>query len=142
MIKVLFELQSDAPTATETLWARPLSNDLYELRNTPFFARHCALGDIVRCTVAEEELPRFVEVVTPSGNRTVRIFVPNGPQRDAQKAAILDRLDAFRCTYELHADFTGLVAVCIPREVDRSPVFAYLNGLVADGIADWESAHV
>lgn len=141
LTKVLFVLEDDAPTATETLWARDLGSQLFELDNTPFFARGCALGDVVRCVVAEDSFPQFVEVVKPSGYRTIRVFVPKGPERQEHKASILNLLAALGCKYEVKSEEGGLIAVSVPPTADIDAVVAYLESLIRDGTAQWESAN-
>src|SRR5689334_85227 len=100
LTKVVFDLDKDAPSSTETLWAKALGQSLYQLDNAPWYARGCALGDVVRCVEVNGELPRFIEVVMPSGNRTVRVFVPEGPQRQHTKESIAEFLRSHGLMYE------------------------------------------
>jgi hypothetical protein len=50
LAKVLVELREDAGTGGEQLWARPLGDDLYEIRNVPWYAYKLNWGDVVRCS--------------------------------------------------------------------------------------------
>ena len=58
---------------TESLWARPVGNGLYELQSIPFFEYNLKLKDVVRCESEADGL-RFVEVVKASGQETLRVF--------------------------------------------------------------------
>src|SRR5262245_56299849 len=59
----------------ESLWARPLGDDLYEIHNVPFCAYDINCRDVVRATADGPDLkPEIREVVRRSGNRTLRII--------------------------------------------------------------------
>ena len=141
LTKVLFKLDADAPSATETLWAKSLGDGLYQLDNAPWYARGCALGDIVRCVEEEGGLPRFAEVVRPSGNRTVRIFVPDGPRRQHTKESMAEFLRSHDCSYEGMGSEKGLIAVTIPEEVRSDTIFEYLDTHETNETAYWEAAN-
>ena len=141
LTKILFNLEADAPSATETLWARSLGDDLYQLDNTPWYARGCALGDIVRCVGGEGELPAFSEVVRPSGNRTIRIFVPDGPARRHTKKLVAEFLRSHGCSYEGMGSEKGLIAATIPKDMPSDAIFEYLDTLEANETAFWEAAN-
>lgn len=141
MQKVQFAAPDDAPVATETLWARSLGDGLYELDNTPWHARGCALGDVVRCHEEPGKLPEFIEVVRASGNLTVRVFVHAGPDRAAVKEALFEFLRRHGCHYEGTGPDKGLIAITIPKASDSVAVVDYLQNLETNGSADWESAN-
>src|SRR5438093_1653198 len=83
LTKIVFHRPKDAPTQQETLWAERLGKNLFRLDNTPWYARDCALDDVICCEEEEGQLPRFTRVIRPSGNRTVRVFVPEAADRSA-----------------------------------------------------------
>jgi uncharacterized protein DUF4265 len=139
--KVAVPLPPGAPTAEETLWAQPLGDHLYRLDNTPWFARGVALGDVVRCEDSGEGLPRFLEVVEPSGSRTVRVFVPDTPDRQRVKQEIFQFLESAGCKYEGFGKDKGLIAVTIPRDVDAQKVLERLSEYQGQGKAYWESGN-
>jgi len=141
LAKVVFTLESDAPSATESLWAKPLGDGLFELDNTPWYARGYALGDVVRCDEVPGELPLATELVKPSGNLTVRVFVPAGPEREERKRRVTEALRNHGCMFEGMGVDKGLVAVTIPTSADRDLVFQYLNELESAKKAYWESGN-
>jgi Domain of unknown function (DUF4265) len=59
----------------ESLWAKSLGNDLYEIQNVPYCAYGLNCGDVVRATTDNPELkPEVREVINKSGNMSgVRI---------------------------------------------------------------------
>jgi hypothetical protein len=70
----------------ESLWAKPLGDDLYEIQNVPFCAYGLNCRDVVRATPDAPDLkPEIREVVRRSGNRTLRAhFTADEPDLDAQ----------------------------------------------------------
>lgn len=76
----------------ESLWGRPLGDDLYELQNVPFLAYGLNLGDIVKATPDGAGIsPEVREVMIPSGHRTVRLFFAER-LRERRMFALLDHL--------------------------------------------------
>lgn len=141
LAKVIFELPEDAPSATESLWAKSVGEGLFEIDNTPWYARGYALGDIVRCDEQSGDLPRVTELVAPSGNLTVRVFVPAGPERELRKQRVTDALRSYGCMFESMGLDKGLIAVTIPRTANRDEVLQYLNELESAKKAYWESGN-
>jgi len=45
--KILVDLPNHWATGGESLWAMPLGNDEFEIRNTPFYAYGLNWGDVV-----------------------------------------------------------------------------------------------
>lgn len=57
----------------ESLWAKALGNDLYEIQNVPFCAYGLNCGDVVSAVASDPTLkPEVVAVVSRSGNETLR----------------------------------------------------------------------
>lgn len=128
--KVGFILEPDAPTATETLWATPLGGSQYQVDNAPWYARAVAAGDVILCREEPGELPTFDEVVRPSGNLTVRVFVREGPERMIMKERVFRLLESLGCSYKGMANERGLIAVTIPTTASRAAVVAALDDLL------------
>ena len=75
LVKVEVTLSPEARYAgfeTESLWASPLGNALFELRSVPFFEYNLNLQDIVRCDESNP-IPWVLEVVSRSGQETLRV---------------------------------------------------------------------
>jgi hypothetical protein len=56
----------------ETIWAKNLGENLYQLENIPY-AEELNLHDVVRCQEKVDDIPSVIEVVRRSGNRTLRV---------------------------------------------------------------------
>ena len=61
---------------SEGVWASPVGDDVYRLDNIPYFAYGLSLGDHVGAANNGEGPLRMVELVKPSGNRTLRVAFP------------------------------------------------------------------
>lgn len=115
----------------EILWGQPLGGKLFKIRNAPFYAYGCSLGDVVAAD--RDVFGRFVfeKVVERGGHSTYRLIASKGKEERFQKYwAPLARLD---CGYER----TGrLYAVDAPPNADINRVLE----LLAKGRSDeaWE----
>lgn len=141
LTKIVIVLPKDAPTQEETLWAQRLGEQLYRLDNTPWYAMGCALDDVICCEENPGQLPLFVKVVRPSGNRTLRVFVPETAERSSTKVEIFKLLGETGCFFEEYGSSKGLIAVTIPSSTDLELVLARLNGVEAAKRAYWESGN-
>jgi hypothetical protein len=120
LTKICVNLEDAGPFETESLWAKPLGNDLYEVRNSPWFAFDLHFYDVVRA-VAEQpgEKPKITEVVSRSRHKTLRVlFDPKIPE--AERVALLNFLHRWRAFHE-NAD-GRLYAVDVEPDGDYSAV--------------------
>lgn len=129
LVKVFVELR-DAPFETESFWAKPLGVDLYELRNSPWFAFDLHFYDVVRATPdVAGEMPRISEVVRSSGHKTLRVlFTPE--VSEAERLEMLKSLHRWRGFHENGND--RFYAVDVEPEGDYRAV--------CDQLWEWEQA--
>lgn len=82
--KIVVDLPHHWATGGESMWARPLGDDLYEIRNVPFYAYGLDFGDVVRAIeLAPDKMPVAVEFVEASGHRTLRVsFAESAPETE------------------------------------------------------------
>src|SRR5689334_6035474 len=100
LVKVLIDLPNHWATGGESVWAKPLGNDEYEIRNTPFYAYGINWGDVVVAPELGPDLKPIVRrVVRPSGNRTSRIFFSDGIDRELQ-TQYLEKIIDLGLSYE------------------------------------------
>jgi hypothetical protein len=116
----------------ETLWAKPLGGELYQLDNVPFYAYGVSWLDVVEAPPDTRGLPTFRRVAEKSGHRTVRVRLDDTRAPEAKPH--LEILGKLGCTYEGLA--TSLLAVNVPPEASLDDVASYL---VEAGI-EWEYA--
>jgi uncharacterized protein DUF4265 len=83
IVKVHIDLTGSSETGGESMWAEPLGDDLYELRNTPFYAYSLNCLDVVHAVAASPHLkPSIVGVARRSGHRTLWVTFADGVSID------------------------------------------------------------
>ena len=137
LMKLHIDLPNHWATGGESLWVKPLGNDMYELDNVPFYAYGLNLGDVVRAEQIESSLkPQVVEVHSRSGHATLRVFFPKHLQNDRQ-AEILDSLAPHGVTAERAT--RSLVALDLAPGSSMSEVRRMLDELESDGLLSYET---
>ncbi|WP_079038882.1 DUF4265 domain-containing protein [Streptomyces sp. NBRC 110028] len=134
LYKVAFDLPDEtadwAHASSERLWTGKTSVQMeVQVRNTPFYVKGIAFGDIVRVR-ADHERREFVfeEFVSESGHSTVRIVIKDDDARDMVAAM----LHSFQCSWETYS--TGhLWAIDVPPHVDYVSMRAALLGVADEG---------
>ncbi|XXF78238.1 DUF4265 domain-containing protein [Myxococcaceae bacterium GXIMD 01537] len=99
-VKVTFPLEEGAwhGAATERLWAEPVSEDRYQLRNSPFYAFGVSTEDVVFAQMRDGMLT-FSGVAQPGGHSTYRLI--KNPGASGQLfSECWEPLRARGCTFE------------------------------------------
>lgn len=137
LTKVHINLPNHCATGGESVWARDLGGDLYELRNSPFHAYDLNFGDIVQATADHPELkPEVRCVVKRSGNRTLRVFFEKAATAKRQ-AQLLSTLKPLAVSYERATQH--LVALDLEPEANVLQVRAVLDAWEQEGIGCYET---
>jgi hypothetical protein len=108
LAKILLDIPTPTATVPESVWARALGGDLYELENIPL-ARGWHYRDVVRAVPqGEGDLPKAVEVVRRGGHKTLLVtFSPEAGEEET--AGMLRRLEQWGASRErFHGRFYGL----------------------------------
>ncbi|RKT53660.1 DUF4265 domain-containing protein [Saccharothrix australiensis] len=134
----LYKIAFDLPDATvawarasvERLWAgKTLVKLEVQIRNTPFYVKGIAFGDVVRVR-ADHERREFVfeEFVSESGHSTVRIILKEDDAEEMADAL----LRSFGCSWE--TDASGyLWAIDVPPQVDYGSMRDALLRVAGEG---------
>lgn len=137
LVKIFVTVPGMEPISRENLWAKPLGNHHYELRNTPFLANGFSWGDIVLCRDSEDDLPEIVEVVERRGNKTVRVFFDeNTPTR--RRKAVLEILKTLKVGFE--GAFERFYTLDVTPEANFERVISYLAEHQSAGTLKYEIA--
>ncbi len=128
LVKVILNVSDDAfGSSGERVWASPLGNDLYEIRNTPWHTCEVNWGDVVRAVATiDNEWPKFVEVVRRSGHRTLHVYFHDDAD-EAFRTTILNRFKEWKANYE-NAN-SKLYAIDVQPDGDMDGLCAYLDQL-------------
>ena len=119
------------------MWALAVGEDLYEIRNSPFYAYGINFGDIVRAHSDDQGLkPEVREVVRPSGNRTLRVFF-NETIDEHEQRTLLSSLKSLNVSWERATK--RLVAIDVHPEADYQTVCDKLWSLEQQEILAYET---
>ena len=145
--KILIELPPGhwSGEGGERMWAKPLEDNVYEIRNTPWYADNLNWGDVVRCDgVSSADLPIVAAVVRPGGHRTLRVFFEDVGEARAMALQAVNREQAAcrglmmagaECPAGIYLEGDGIAWSCRPvrRRMDKeSPSTDRLEPLLAE----------
>jgi Domain of unknown function (DUF4265) len=123
-IKIAFHTPQDEdgypPQTVETLWARAVGEDEYELLNIPFFARSVSLQDVVAVKRENDEW-WFARLLRESGHTTVRVVV----FEPANVPPLRRQLKAMGCASE-GSHLKRLFSLDVPPDVPYEPIRRFL----------------
>jgi Domain of unknown function (DUF4265) len=141
LVKIAFDLGDDTlrPGEVETMWAEPLGEDRYRLRNSPFYARGFSFLDVV---IAERQTDGFPVVRRPlvrSGHSTYQLVVPGGIDASADFRSYAARLLELRRTFERAT--AQLAAVDVPPEANIHEVYGLLEAGEQAGVWDFQEGY-
>lgn len=138
LVRIVFELEPQHwhDSATERLWAEPVSGGRYRLRNSPFFAYGVSVEDVVFASPRDNGALYFERVSIHAGHSTYRLLL----QRDRTTSdfrAHWDRLEALGCSYEEGE----VLAVDVPPSSDIYAVYSILEEGLKAGVWDFDEGH-
>ena len=137
LTKVHIDLPHHWATGGESLWALPLGDDLYEIRNVPFHAYGLSWGDVVKAYSDDPDLkPEVREVVRTSGNRTLRVLFEEELNQERQDE-ILSSLQSLGLWWERATD--KFVAIDVYPSSDYQAVCDKLWELEKKGLLSYET---
>jgi hypothetical protein len=101
LVKIVMEVDDEVfGVGGESLWAKPLGNDLYEVRNTPWHTCSIGWGDVVRAVAkTEDKKPEVVDIVHLGGHRTLHIFFFD-ECAERERLQVLGRLREWKAYHE------------------------------------------
>jgi hypothetical protein len=121
----------------ESLWARPLGGDEYQIENIPFCAYGLNCGDVVLATPDAPDLkPEVRSVLRRSGNRTLRVSFCDRPSKEEQQPvmAVLESMGA-----ELERATSQFVCISVPAAISLQAIRNYLVTQESAGTLEYET---
>lgn len=135
--KVYVDLPNHWATSGESMWAKPLGNNLYAIHNTPFYAYGINYLDIVEVDSSDEtKKPTVVKVTKPSGYKTLRIIFSDNFDRKAQ-SELFEELKKFKVGCERVSD--RYVAVDVEPTGDYDSLHCKLTELEQQELLEFET---
>jgi len=137
LTKVHIDLPNHWATGGESMWAAQVGPDLFELRNTPFYAYDLNWGDVVHATEDAPNLKPFVrKVVRRSGHATLRLLFKKHVAKE-RALELLDELKSLDASYEGVDAF--YFALDLLPESPINKVRDVLDGWMAQGWLEYET---
>ncbi len=135
--KVYVDLPNNNAVSGESLWAKNLGNNLYEIHNVPFYAYGINYYDIVEVDSSDETVkPVVTKVVKSSGYATLRVFFGKDFDRNSQRK-LFDELKKFKADVERASE--KYVALFIEPDGDFETVFNRLLELEKTEVLEFET---
>lgn len=137
LTKIYFDLPNHWLHTGESLWAKPLGEDRYEIRNVPFCAYGLNWGDVVHAVAQAPELkPSARSVVSQSGYRTLRVIFSEPYDKEAQvlKLAWVEALGAWQERYN-----ASMVCISVEPKGQYDEICERLARLEAEGALEYET---
>jgi Domain of unknown function (DUF4265) len=122
---------------TESVWANPLPEGLYRVRNVPFYALGVSCEDVVWAEL-DGDMLSFRGVVRRGGHSTYRFFLLGGIT-EPQWEPYWQPLEEIGCTYE--QGIARFFAVDLPPEADLYKAYELLDRGERAGVWGFEEAH-
>jgi hypothetical protein len=123
----------DPVVGYENLWADELSGNNYRIESTPFFIYGISRHDIVAASPDAEGRLQFVQVVSRSGNRTLRARSDEFISNAAFRKRVIRELKKRGCDVEELR--SRLLSIDVPPPVNMQTVTDYLTNIAK---VDWE----
>ena len=133
-VKIMFAAMDGGQRIVETPWAIPLGSDRYELDNILFLVRGISCGDVLSAVPGVDGRLEVRQLVSKSGNRTLRMTLHARSDQSRESADILKALLDLGCDYEGRGYLR--FAVNVPPNVEIAAVKSILEAKCAT----WEQA--
>lgn len=142
LVRIVFDLGEDQwhGSVTERLWAEPIDNHRFRLRNTPFYALGVSMGDVVFAEERSGEL-FYAGVSIRGGHSSYRIMVL--PETSEEAFLRYWRpVGELGCSWEQGpGEQYRIYAVDVPPQADIYEVYRLLEEGATRGIWDFDEAH-
>jgi hypothetical protein len=137
LAKLRVDLPNHLATGGDSMWARVLENDLYEIDNIPFYAYGINYRDVVYATSDAPDLkPEIRNVVKRSGHQTLRIIFKSGISKDKQ-APYLEYIRTAGASIERASE--SYLAIEVPPSAGWEELRAYLDRLKGQQVLEYET---
>lgn len=131
--KITIEITKDQ---SETVWAKKVEVDKYEIINSPFFAYGISYGDLVKVIRVEKEL-YYHGTIKLSGHSTYRVFLDKNLNDDFDFYWAM--LSSLECTYEKATK--NLYSIDVPPTSNINKVYEILELGEKRNIWEFEEGH-
>ena len=137
LVKLHVDLPNHWSVGGESMWAKPVGENLYQLKNIPFFSYGLNYNDIVKAIAKNGgSKPEILEVVEASGHQTLRvIFTDNKGKKE--HISVIESIRTEHVGYEGWDDDQFTLNVTPSGNYDE--FFDKLDELESKGILSFET---
>lgn len=135
--KIYIDLPNNEAVGGESMWAKPLGDDLYEIHNVPFYAYGLNYFDLVKVDSKDRtKKPIVLKVITPSGYQTFRVVFDETFNRKLQNK-LFDEIKQYKAEVERATE--KYVAIFIEPDGDYNGIYDKLLALEQKGVLEFET---
>lgn len=131
------EADNLAGATTETLWAEAKGNDVYSLRNTPFYALGVSFGDLIKAKLVDGAL-LFAGIVKHNGHSTYQVLL-RVPKDDPEVTRMLADLCKLHCNVEFASE--RFLAIDVKPNANIFAVYSELERVEALKLISFQEGH-
>lgn len=121
---VKVRLHGSQPNEVETLWARRVDVNQYQLDNSPFYAYGVSWQDVIEAIPGEDQFLEYVRCVRKSGNRTLRVIFEDGIN-NSRAQDTLQTLRRMGVSYE--GMQPKMISINVPPRKDLDEITQFLS---------------
>jgi Domain of unknown function (DUF4265) len=138
LVRIVVDLDPEAwhGNASERLWAEPIGENRYRLRNSPFYAGGMSNADVVFGENRDGAI-HFTSVSIHAGHSTYRLKVADLDRDSSAFVRAWAPLGALGCSFEEGP----VLAVDVPASADIYRVYELLEAGAIAGVWDFEEGH-
>jgi len=143
LVKIVFVLPEAEwhSASVESVWAKLVGPDQYQLENTPFYAAGLSYSDVVFAPMSEEDgRPVFKSVVRKSGHSTYLLWVNGALDGDIDFEVIWKQLADIGCSFEGFGE--NMLAVDVPAATDINKAYSLFELGLEKGVWDFQEQDI
>lgn len=138
LTKIVVDLPNHWATGGESMWALSLGDDLFGVRNVPFYAYGLNFGDVVRAVEpSPDKKPVALELVMASGHQTLRVSIADAIA-EPERPELLRRLNQHSAYFE--GANASYYSIDVEPEGDYAAVRAQLDEWETSGLLEYETS--
>jgi len=137
LVKLHVDLPNHWSVGGESMWAKPVGENLYQLKNIPFFSYGLNYDDVVKAIADSADLkPEILEVVEVSGHQTLRVIFSDNKSKE-------EHIEVIKSIITKHIGYEGwnddLFTINVTPSGNYNDLFDKLDKLESQNILSFET---
>lgn len=137
MEKIFFKLSvidDYPPVSSESVWAEKISPTEMCIKNIPFYENEANLDDLVQVVPGQDGENIFQQIITPSGNSTIRIVFLEPVHTEINR--VLETIVAIGCSWEGGSE--SFYSINVPEQTSLDDLVEFLVPESESGLLECE----